>query len=238
MAKMKIWYLYHSGFAVQTESRFLVFDYWRDTPKGAGLESGVINAASLKDKDVIVFSSHVHGDHFNRGILSWKKDIPNMRLVLSDDIPRQEGAIMIGPGQTVTEPDFTVRALESTDAGVAFILDIDGKRIYHAGDLHWWHWEGEPDDDNRAMEKKFKEQIKLLGDTPVDLAFIPLDPRLEDQYAWGFDYLMREADIRRAAPMHFGDDVSVVARFMNDPISAPYRDRIIGLTGRGESAEI
>lgn len=238
MANIKIWYLYHSGFAVQTDSHFLVFDYWRDAPKGAGLERGVIDPAALCDQDVIVFSSHVHGDHFNRVILDWKHKIPKLRLVLSDDIPKAEGAFMIGPGQTIREPDFSVRALDSTDAGVAFVVDIDGTRIYHAGDLHWWHWEGEPDEDNRGMEIKYKEQVKLLGDAPLDLAFIPLDPRLEDQYAWGFDWLTRHADVRRAVPMHFGDDASVVARFMNDPISTPYRDRIIGLTRRGESSVI
>ena len=32
--KVCVWYLYHSGVAVETEKSFLVFDYWRDTPAG------------------------------------------------------------------------------------------------------------------------------------------------------------------------------------------------------------
>ena len=235
---VKIWYLYHSGFAVETPTHFLVFDYWRNTPKGSGLDVGVIDVAALKDKDVLVFASHQHGDHFIREILHWHKDIPKLRLILSDDIPVVENALMIGPGQTLSQPDFTIKTLKSTDEGVAFVLETDGLRIYHAGDLHWWHWEGEPAEENQSMGDNYKEQVALLGADPIDLAFVTLDPRLEEQYAWGFDYLMRTADIRHAVPMHFGNDTSVVARLLRDPVSEGYRDRIIGLTRRGESAEI
>jgi len=233
----KIWYLYHSGFAVETAAHFLIFDYWRTTPKGKGLEQGVIDTAALRDKDVLVFASHRHGDHFIRDILHWPGEIPRLRIILSDDIAATDRATMIGPGQTLTQPDFTVQTLKSTDEGVAFIVDIDGLRIYHAGDLHWWHWEGEPDDFNAKMGARYKEQLALLAGRPVDLAFVTLDPRLEEQYAWGFDYLMRTADVRRAVPMHFGDKTSLVARLLQDPVSADYRDRIIGLTERGASAE-
>ena len=233
----KVWYLYHSGFAVQTEKHFLIFDYWRDTPKGAGLESGVIDTAALHDLDVIVFASHKHGDHFNRIIFKWNINIPKLRLILSDDI-RADDALSVGPSSTLTLPDLTVTTLDSNDEGVAFVVDVDNLRIFHAGDLNWWHWEGEPNDYNEAMAASYKSQVDLLIGKPVDLAFVPVDPRLEDQYAWGIDYLMRNVDVRHAVPMHFGDDSSVVKRLLNDPISQGYRDRILGLTHRGEMKEI
>ena len=238
----KIWYLYHSGFAVETSKHFLVFDYWRNTPKGKGLESGVIDTAALRDKDVIVFASHRHGDHYIKEIRHWHLEIPKLRLVLSDDIQADsqanDQAMMIGPGATLEQPDFALRTLKSTDEGVAFVLDIDGLCIYHAGDLHWWHWEGEPEQENDAMATGYKGQIDLLKGSVIDLAFVPLDPRLESQYAWGFDYLMRTADVRHAVPMHYGNETAVVGRFLKDPVSSDYRDRIIGLTRRGESAEV
>ena len=236
--KAKIWYLYHSGFAVQTAGHFFIFDYWRTTPKGKGLESGVIDTEALRDKDVVVFASHRHGDHFIRDILQWYKTVPKLRMVLSDDIRAQGDALMIGPGQTLAQPDFTVETLKSTDEGVAFLVEADGLRIYHAGDLNWWHWEGEPDDFNTDMASKYKAQVALLTGRPIDLAFVTLDPRLGEQYAWGFDYLMRTADIHHAIPMHFGDEVSLVARLLRDPVSEGYRGRVIGLTERGASAEI
>ena len=234
-----IWYLYHSGFAVQTDGHFLIFDYWRDKPKGGGLESGVIDPVAIKDLDVVVFVSHSHGDHFNRGIFNWKQNIPKVRFIISDDVrTTAEGTMKIKPGDTLIQPDLTVAALKSNDEGVAFVVDVDGLRIYHAGDLNWWHWEGEPDDENEEMAASYKSQIDLLAGRPIDLAFVPVDPRLEKQYAWGIDYLMRTVDVRHAAPMHFGDDAAVVNRLLSDPVSQDYRDRILGFTRRGEMMEI
>lgn len=31
----------------------------------------------------------------------------------------------------------------STDEGVAFLVTAEGRTVFHAGDLNWWHWEGE-----------------------------------------------------------------------------------------------
>ncbi|MCL2122247.1 MAG: MBL fold metallo-hydrolase [Clostridiales bacterium] len=234
----KIWYLYHSGFAVETTAHFFVFDYWRKTPVGKGLESGVIDLAALQDKDVVVFASHKHPDHYISDILDWQKDIPKLRLILSDDIPAADHAMRIGANQSLTQPDLRVQTLKSTDEGVAFIVEADGLCIYHAGDLNWWHWEGEPDEENEAMAANYQSQIALLAGKPIDLAFVTLDPRLGKQYAWGFDYLMRNAEVRHAIPMHFGNARSTASRLLQDPVSEGYRDKIIALVHRGDSAEI
>ena len=234
----KIWYLYHSGFAVQTAEHFLIFDYWKKSPQGKGLESGVIDPAALNEHDVIVFASHAHGDHYNREILSWGRMIPKLRLILSDDIPKEPGALMIGQGMQTSQNDFKLETLVSNDEGVAFVVDVDGLCIYHAGDLNWWHWEGEPDDYNEGMAASYKSQIALLRDKRIDLAFVPVDPRLEKQYAWGINHLMHTADVRHAIPMHFWDDGHIVDRLLRDEDSAGYREKIIKLVKRGASAEI
>ena len=236
--KAKIWYLYHSGFAVKTAKHFLIFDYWKQSPKGKGLDSGVIDPAALSDQDVLVFVSHKHGDHYNRDIHNWGNTIPKLRLVLSDDIRTVPGALMIGPGQTLTQPDFKVDALASNDEGAAFVVDIDGLCIFHAGDLNWWHWEGEPDDYNEGMAASYKDQIALLHGRHIDLAFVPVDPRLEEQYAWGIDHLMRSVDVKWVVPMHFGNDGSVVDRLLRDEVSGKYRDRVLRLVERGAAVEI
>ena len=234
----KVWYLYHSGFAVQTAGHFLIFDYWKQRPKGKGLESGVIDPAALAELDVIAFASHSHGDHYNRDIRGWGDVIPKFRLVLSDDISPVPGALMVGPGEKLTQEDFYLETLASNDEGVAFVVDIDGLRIFHAGDLNWWHWEGEPDDYNNGMADSFKSQIALLGDRTIDIAFVPVDPRLEKQYAWGISHLMKTANVRHVVPMHFGNDVSVVDRLLRDEASKGYRDKIVRLTERGDSFSV
>lgn len=65
---MQVTYLYHSGFAVDTGDNFLIFDYYRDLPRGAGLSKGVVRPADLAGRRVTVFASHHHPDHFNRRI--------------------------------------------------------------------------------------------------------------------------------------------------------------------------
>ena len=234
----RIWYLYHSGFAVQTAKHFLIFDYWKQSPKGKGLTEGVVDPAALSEHDVIVFVSHSHGDHYSRTVHDWKKIIPKLRLVLSDDIPPVPGALMVGQGKKLEQHDFSVETLASNDEGVAFVVEIDGLRIYHAGDLNWWHWEGEPDDYNEGMASTYKEQISRLRGKSIDVAFVPVDPRLEEQYAWGIDHFMRTLDVRWVVPMHFGNDLSILERLLSDEVSSEYRDRILKLPERGASAEI
>ena len=234
----KIWYLYHSGFAVQTAGHFLIFDYWKQRPKGKGLESGIIDPAALKEYDVIAFVSHSHGDHYNRGILSWGNIIPKLRIVLSDDIPKVPGALMVGPGMRTSQPDYELETLASNDEGVAFVIDIDGLCIYHAGDLNWWHWEGEPDDYNEGMAASYKSQIALLSGRHIDIAFVPVDPRLEKQYAWGINHLMHSVDVSHVIPMHFENDGAIVDRLLRDEDSKGYREKIMRLVERGACAEI
>ncbi len=102
---MKIWYLYHSGYAIQTATCLLIFDYWNDEPSGEtrALETGVFEPVNWLAEvartspdgavpDVVVFASHKHGDHFNPLILEWQNIIPNIRYVLSNDIPKPTSA--------------------------------------------------------------------------------------------------------------------------------------------------
>jgi len=235
---MKVWYLYHSGFAVETDNFFLVFDYWKDCPAG-GLSQGFINPEEIagKRKRVVVFASHEHADHYNPAILGWKEALPDIEFVLSDDIPAVDGALMAAKNKTYELRGLTVCTLESNDLGVAFLVKMDDLQIYHAGDLNWWHWDGEPDEFNRDMEVRYKEQIDKLSGLSIDLAFVPVDPRLGDQYAWGADYLMRTAQVKQMIPMHFMDNPEVIDRFLSDPVSTPYRDRIIPLKKPGQMAE-
>ena len=64
LEKVKVTYLEHSGFAVETEKHLLIFDYFNDKGEGAGrsLSNGVVGEETLRiDKEVLVFSSHSHG---------------------------------------------------------------------------------------------------------------------------------------------------------------------------------
>ena len=230
----EIRYLYHSGFAVKTRQHFFIFDYYIDTPRGCGLDKGVIDPEEIREQDVVVFSSHIHSDHFNPKIFSWKQDVPKIRYVLSDDIRTTQDALKVHAGMTYDLGDLSFRVLDSTDAGVAFLIYADGLCIYHAGDLNDWYWNGEPDADNAEMTRRYREQIDTLKGEKIDIAFVPVDPRLEENYLRGLDYLMKTAEVGLAVPMHFGDNLSVFEQLRRDPRADTYRVRTAFFSRRGD----
>jgi len=239
-----VWYLGHSGFAAALGSHLLIFDYYDTRPAapGRGLESGVVDKEALAAFDTVtVFSSHAHHDHFNPVILSWAGEHPNIRYVLSHDIRKTASLAPVTkacPDETYDLGDMQVSTLPSTDEGVAFVVSIGGRRLYHAGDLNWWHWEGEPEEDNLAQERDYKAQMEKLRGLVFDAAFVPVDPRLEKQALWGLRAFMEAADARAVFPMHFWEDYSVFDRLEKDPAAAHFRDRVKRIAHRGERFDL
>lgn len=239
---VEVWYLFHSGFAVKKDRKLFIFDYYNNKPfkKIKSLDGGIVNPAEIKDLEVTVFASHVHKDHFIPSVLKWRKEIPGIHYVLSYDINpgTTENVVKAFPNASYELDGIKVRTLKSTDEGVAFIVETDGLKIYHAGDLHWWHWDGEPEEENNAMAKAFKEEIDKLKGERFDIAFVPVDYRLENEYLWGLDYFMKLTDAKIVFPMHFWNHYSILNRLDRDPMADEYRDRIIRISRRGERFEI
>jgi len=232
--KAEIRYLYNSGFTLKTDRHFFIFDYYLDSPKGCGLEKGVVDPEEIKDLDVVVFVSHSHPDHYNPRIFRWRKTVGKIRYVLSDDIKTSEDVIRVAPGQEYDLGDLSVRTLDSTDIGVAFLIQADGLCIYHAGDLNDWYGNGEPDSDNRKMPRRYREQIDTLKGEAIDIAFVPADPRLEEHALRGLDYFMRTVGAELAVPMHFSENTAVFEELKTDSRTESYRGRIAFLTQRGD----
>lgn len=230
----EIRYLYHSGFAVDTGGHFLIFDYYRDTPKGCGLSKGVIDPEEIRGKNVVVFSSHSHPDHYTPKIFSWRNTVRNIRYVLADEIRPPAEAIKIAPGQTMNLGDLTVRALKSTDLGVAFLIHADGFCIYHAGDLNWWRWNGEPEEDNEKMGRRYREQIDLLRGETIDLAFLPVDPRLEENALLGLTYFMETVGAKAVVPMHSFGNTAYYESLKTEPALKPWLGHMLFYRERGD----
>lgn len=231
---VKITYLYHSSFAVETPGHFLIFDYYNDTPRGAGLSEGVIDPAQLTGRNVAVFASHRHPDHYSSGIFGWRTEIPDIRYVISDDIRTDEPAERMRPGETRSFEGMDVRTLRSTDEGVAFLVEADGFRIYHAGDLNWWRWDENSDRENEKMEQDYKREIEQLKGEKIDLAFLPVDPRQEKDALLGIGFFMETVGADRVVPMHSFGDTEFFDLLKTDERAAPYRDRILFYRSRGE----
>ncbi len=236
-------FLFNSGFIVKTGKRLLIFDYYNPTPlaKTGSLDKGVVTPEALRGFDVTVFASHAHMDHFNASVLNWEKTVPEIRYILSSDIKLSKAPAhltLVEPNRTYEVGGMKIKTLNSTDQGVAFIVETTALKLYHAGDLNWWHWDGEPDGENEDMAIRYKAEMdKLQGET-FDLAFVPADPRLGNEYLWGLDYFMSRADAKIIFPMHFFNEFSVFDRLEKDLTAKEYRGRVMRITRRGETFEI
>lgn len=234
-----VWYLGHSGFAVGINGTLLIFDYYLDHTDNPvrSLASGVINPDEIKGKKVIVFSSHRHPDHFNPVILSWKESLSDIRYFLSSDIPKRyhhEGIQVLKPYETYEDTEIKVQTFKSTDEGVAFLVTLNGLVVYHAGDLNWWHWEEENKAWNNNMAARFKYEVALIKEYPVDLAFLTADPRQEKAELWGIRYFLENVEVGTAFPMHFSDDMSLMNRIKKESLEIPALLKVQPIQCRGE----
>ena len=207
----RVTFLDHSGFLVELPSVTLLFDWW----KGA-------LPAIRPDVPLLVFASHWHEDHFSPAIFSLNADaflLGDMDLSwlakkgASPDV-LEKCVSLRGNASAAPLPGVTVETLPSTDEGVAFLVIADGQTVFHAGDLHWWHWEGEPDPWNPDMERTFKRYCEPLRGRRIDLAMLPLDPRQEEYGFLGAKYYLELADIQHFIPMHQWGNFAFTQQFL------------------------
>lgn len=235
---IKINYLFNSGFLIQTKNYLLIFDYYLDSVDDGqrNISNGVITEEELNiNKKVLVFTSHGHEDHFNPIILNWKKERKDIKYILSSDIElkyKDESINMVSAYDTLDIEDISIKTYGSTDAGISFLIKVDGINIFHAGDLNWWHWFDEPEDFNENQEKAFKQEIEKIKNNKIDLAFFPVDPRLKESYYLGGEYFIKELNPKILIPMHFGRDYDVIKKFASKVKG--YETRVIEITKIGE----
>ena len=207
---VKVRYIYHSGFLVETDRYLFVFDYYQ------GKIDSILKESA---KPVVVFCSHSHPDHFNPEIFTWQKFKPDIQYVLSDDIQVPQtvkNSFFLSPYDTLELEDLKVKAYNSTDLGISFLIKTQGIQIFHAGDYNWWHWLDTPAEMADA-EKRFKAELQKLkgGEGKIDIAFFPVDPRLEQNYSSGAENFIREISPRVFIPMHFADTPEITKIFRN-----------------------
>jgi L-ascorbate metabolism protein UlaG (beta-lactamase superfamily) len=213
--RMKVIYLGHSGFLVETKQAYYLFDYIRG--KLPGWKEG---------KPLYVFVSHSHEDHFSRRVLGEEIADCAKAYIFSSDVRKKlartekewleiygQKVYQAEPGKEILLQDCCVQPLKSTDIGAAYIVREKNFTMYHAGDLNWWHWDGESKSRNRNMEVNYKREIERMKGEKIHLAFVPLDPRLSEAYWYGMDYFLRTIDVDVVFPMHFWEDYSVADRY-------------------------
>ena len=250
---MRLTYIFHSGFVLETEQSILVFDYWMDP-------SGVMDSVLQIEKPMYVFSSHFHEDHFNRDIFEWKKQKNAVTYILSKDIFRhrraakEEADVWLAKGATWADERLTVKALGSTDSGVSWIVETEGKRIFHAGDLCNWYARFLPGAvqgqtiyseefgeyiDPIAHEKQFLGELKDIRKVAdsFDIVMFPVDGRIGNGYTLGARQFIERFVVGLFVPMHFvasGFESAWRMKEYTDAKNIPFW----GISREGETREI
>ncbi|BBF42600.1 metal dependent hydrolase [Lachnospiraceae bacterium KM106-2] len=239
---MRVTFIEHSGFAVEFDEVVFIFDYYKgDIPQFP------------KNKQVIFFVSHKHQDHFNKQIFTIGDSYKKVTYLLSNDtkmntvymnrmkIPMKARTQIryIHANETMDlGSGIRVETLRSTDEGVAFIVSYENKALYHAGDLNWWSWSGEPERFNENMKTQFFNEIQKVTGRHFDIAFLPLDPRQEERFYWGLDAFMRSADVTTCFPMHMWNDFSIIRKLKEIECAHEYENRIVEIKHNGEQFSV
>jgi L-ascorbate metabolism protein UlaG (beta-lactamase superfamily) len=232
--RLHITFMGHSGFLLEYGTTALVFDYIG--------ESGKIAERLAPFKDVFVFASHSHGDHYVRGVFDWRAH-PNITYILSYDITDALAPLdgeayrveTVSPGTIRELGAVTVKAFESTDLGVSFLVYINGAdlNVFHAGDLNLWHWRQESTPrEIEAAEAAFDAALAPIIGEKIDAAMFPVDPRMGAMHDLGADIFVFKLHPRIFIPMHFWDRGDVALEYARKPM--PRGTTVVPLVNAGD----
>lgn len=222
---VKIEHIVHSCFTVETKEHFFVFDYYE----------GDIELSQTKKN--YVFVTHGHGDHYSPEIFNWVGD--NIKYILSSDIEvsRDDKKIYImDPNEILEFDDIDVKTFGSTDLGLSFLVLVEGISIFHAGDLNWWYWNNDTPEEKKEMEMAFKGEIAEIKGEEIDIAFFPVDPRLEENFHLGGEFFIKEINPKHFLPMHFGDKFGASKKFIHKMKNSP--TNIVEITKKNQIIEL
>lgn len=217
---MKLTYIYHSCFALEFDAFTVIVDYYKDTVMP--FEKGLIHSQLLnRPGKIYILSSHSHPDHFNPEILLWKQQRDDIQYIFSHDIldaglATKEDAIYLNKLDTYEDSHLKIKAYGSTDIGISFLIQAEGKQIFHAGDLNNWHWNEECSaEESQEYETNYLNELELIAKdvTHLDLAIFPVDPRLGKDYMKGAEQFINRIQTDIFAPMHFDEAYNKAAAF-------------------------
>lgn len=219
---LRLTYIFHSCFVLETDRCILVFDYWMDP---SGFMPQIL--MSGKNKPVYVFASHFHEDHFNKDIFGWRTAHPATRYtyILSKDIRKhrrarkEEADVWLAKGGIWQDENIRVTAMGSNDSGVSWMVETGGLRVFHAGDLCNWYarflTDGTPEKfvdseefgriDPVAEEKRFLGELKDIRKITdsFDIVMFPVDGRIGNGYTLGARQFIDRFRVGLFVPMHF-----------------------------------
>lgn len=216
-----ITYIVHNCFALRLGARVLLFD-----PPAPPMLTGAMEARIAEEiagRDLALFVSHAHGDHFHPGFRDLARGAARSTFLLSHDAakrlrrkgpdgtipPPPEDLIVARPGERFATGGLAVECFRSNDAGCAYLIETEGRRVWFGGDLALWDWPDNDADEKVLLEGHFRSVLKdLSGRGRIDVAFSNFDGRLPSRT--GAAEFVRVVKPRLFAPMHsFGNEADL-----------------------------
>jgi len=228
---MHVVHLYHSGVKVELDQCTLVFDWWYTKLPGWGKDELRLRP----DKKLFVFVSHAHHDHYRPDIWDLADRYPQTHATfvvdqaIASDAPAHGNVDLVPcqPDQAYELGGLEVQTMRSTDEGLAFYASCQGTSVYHAGDLNVWWWPNRDISLNEQSVKDCADYLAPIEGRRVDLAFVPLDPRLGAGGDRGLELYMQHVGSNVVVPIHYGDDLAVAKRLASSKRLKPWSDRIL-----------
>ena len=130
-----------------------------------------------------------------------------------------------------------VKAYGSTDAGVSYLVERDGVKFFHAGDLNFWHWrEVSTAREIELADEDFRKEVADIDEKEIDWCFFPVDPRMGMHFDAGANYFMMSAKPRVLVPMHFWGRGDVITEYARR--SRSRETEIIPMTVQGQAVNL
>ncbi len=233
---MKLTYIWHDCFVAEFDKCSIVFDFWKDPTVAKDqfprFISPEMEGLSIpRDKPLYVLVSHHHKDHFVNEIFSWAALFPQIHYILSKDTMRlcrhvfsetsvykgprisRESVTVLGRDEEFDDSVLFVRAFGSTDIGNSYLVETEGLRLFHAGDLNAWIWKDESTPQEvEAAVRDYRLQLSGIvdwlkdsrGEAELDICMFPVDSRIGTDYFTGAKMFVESLYVKRFFPMHFG----------------------------------
>lgn len=208
---MKIRFIRHSGYLVELEKHVIVFDYI----------GGELSLPEGKNSLFVV--THGHGDHYCRKIFDFHGDFYLLSNDIEDTFPCE--VVQIAPDEVRQLGDFSIRTAGSTDLGISLVVEVEGKKIFHSGDLNYWIWPRYSPKDIAEMEAWFHREVDKFANEEIDAVMMIVDPRLKKDYHLAGDYYMKTLSARDFFPMHMWEKYAISEEFAHH-VAGKYGDKI------------
>lgn len=172
------------------------------------------------------------------GWKTYKKDIVYLfgKDILKRNRAGKEDAIYLKKEDSYEDHNLWIKAFGSTDSGISFLIEAEGKRLFHAGDLNNWHWKDEstPEEVAEAEQNYLKELGDLAKATDkLDATMFPVDPRIGTDFMRGAQQFVDHIKTNIFVPMHFWDRPAEVVAFRPYAESRGCRYALISVPGEG-----